>query len=340
MDKYNEDPNTISLYPAELYEEDLTPDCGTEIDEKCTEIFEATEGWGTSEGRLIKAIANTTGEERKLIALRYEEMHEKNLRKLMKSECGNNNFGQALQYLALGPVETECRMLKKAVDGLGTNELMMYSILCGRSNADMELLKKTYYKEYTDDLVGRMSGEIGGDMKTILMSCVQAAEEEFDPDYHTEDKAKEDAEIIYEAGQGSWGTDESGMAKVIVMSPPKYLKMVNSVYADEYGYTLFKAFEKEMGGSLAAESALFTLGMKLKPYATIAKLIKKACAGFGTDELLLTCCIIRYQDLLGHVAVAHEELFEKSLHTRVRDESRGNYEKLLIALLNKATPEE
>merc|ERR1739844_476707 len=99
-------------------------------------------------------------------------------------------------------------------------------ILCGRSNEDMELLKKTYYKEYTDDLVARMSGEIGGDMKTILMSTVQvscikdgmqicinsykiykidlryyisykAAEEEFDPDYHTEDKAKEDAEELY-----------------------------------------------------------------------------------------------------------------------------------------------
>jgi hypothetical protein len=326
MEKYSEDPETISLYPAEIYEEDLSPDAGTEIDEICNEIHEACKGWGTSEDRLVEAIANTTGEERKLISLRYEEIYEKDLRQLMKKECGNNSFGAALQYLALGPVEAECRMLKKAVDGLGSNELMMYSILCGRSNADMELLKKTYYKLYTDDLVSRMGGEVGGDMKQILVSCVQAAEEEFDPDYHTEDKAKEDAEQIYDAGQGRWGTDESGMAKIIVMSPPKYLKILNSVYADIYGYTLFKAFEEEMG-SLAGEAALFTLGMKLKPYETVAKLIKKACAGFGTDELLLTCSIIRYQDLLGHVAVAHEQLFEKSLHARVRDESGGDYEK-------------
>lgn len=167
----------------------------------------------------------------------------------------------------------------------------------------------------------------------------QAAEEEFDEGYHTEDKAKEDAEVIYKAGQGRWGTNEAAMAKIVVMSPPKYLKLVNSVYADSYGYTLFKAFEEEMGG-VAGEAALFTLGMKLKPYETIAKLVKKACAGFGTDELLLTCCIIRYQDLLGHVAVAHEQLFEKSIHKRVRDETGGNYEKLLLALLNKVAPEE
>lgn len=339
MNKYSEDPETISLYPAELYEEDLTPDCGTEIDEKCNEIYEACKGWGTSENRLIEAIGNTTGEERKLIALRYEELHEKNLRKVMKSECGSNDFGVALQYLALGPVEAECRMLKKAVDGLGADKVMLYSILCGRSNDDMELLKKTYYKEYTDDLVSRMSSEVGGDMKKILVSAVQAAEEEFDPDYHTEDKAREDAEELYKMGQGRWGTDEAGMAKIVVLSPPKYLKLINEVYADMYGYTLFKAFEEEMGSS-AAEAAFFTLGIKLKPYETIAKLIKQACAGFGTNELLLTCCLIRYQDLLGHVAVAHEELFEKSIHKRVRDETGGKYEKLLLTLVNKAAPEE
>jgi len=337
MNQYSEDPDTISLYPQELYAEDLTPDCGVDIDAKCTEIYEACKGWGTSEKRLIEAIASTTGEERKYISLRYEEMYDKDLQKLMKKECGSNDFGQALQYLALGPVETECRMLKKAVDGFGSNKTMLYSILCGRSNADMELLKKTYYKLYTDDLVSRVSGEVGGDMKKILLSAVQAAEEEFDPDYHTEDKAKEDAKDLYKAGQGRWGTDEAKMAKIVVLSPPKYLKIVNSVYADEYGYTLFKAFEKEIG-SLAGEAALFTLGMKLKPYETVAKLIKKSCAGFGTDELLLTCSLIRYQDLLGHVCIAHEELFEKSIHQRVKDETRGNYEKLLLALLNKVAP--
>jgi hypothetical protein len=339
MLNYSEDPETISLYPADIYDEDLTPDMGPEIDDRCTQIREATKGWGTSEKKLIHAIADTTGAERKLISLRFEEMYEKDLRKLMDSECGDGSMGEALQYLALGPVETECRMLKKAVDGLGSNELMMYSILCGRSNADMELLKKTYYKLYGDDLVSRMSSEVSGDMKKILVSSVQAAEEEFDPDYHTEDKAKEDAEAIYDAGQGRWGTDEAGMAKIIVMSPPKYLKILNSVYADEYGYTLFKAFEEETGG-VAADAAFFTLGMKLKPFQTVAKLIKQACAGIGTDELLLTCTLIRYQDILGYVAAAHEDLFEKSLHTRVRDEARGKYETVLITLLNKAAPEE
>jgi len=284
-------------------------------------------------------MGNTTSEERKKIQIRYPEIYSsKDLRSLIKKECGNNDFGTAMQFLSLGPVEAECYMVKKAVDGWGSDKLLLYSILCGRSNDDMILLKKTYYKLFTDDLTARVASEVGGDLKKILLSAVQAAEEEFDPDYHTKDKAAEDADAIYKAGQGRWGTDENRMAKIVVLSPPKYLKLINEVYADQYGYTLFKAFEKELN-KLGGEAALFTLGMKLKPYETVAKLIKKATKGLGTNEILLTCNIIRYQDIMAHVCVTHEQLFEKSVHQRVKDETSGSYEKILLAVLEKAFPQ-
>lgn len=71
-----------------------------------------------------------------------------------------------------------------------------------------------------------------------------------------------------------------------------------------------KAFEKELKGNVK-KAAMFTLGMKLKPYETIAALIKEACAGIGTDELLLTCCLIRYQEVMREVMSAHIELYGK-----------------------------
>ncbi|KAL3933820.1 MAG: hypothetical protein SGARI_003617 [Bacillariaceae sp.] len=81
------------------------------------------------------------------------------------------------------------------------------------------------------------------------------------------------------------------------------------------------------------------LGMKLKPFETIAKLVKSACAGMGTDELLLTTCVIRYQHVMKEVMSAHIELFGKTIHERVRSETGGNYEKVLLAVLNAAWPE-
>ena len=68
-------------------------------------------------------------------------------------------------------------------------------------------------------------------------------------------------------------------------------------FSSKYGYTIFKAMQKELGGK-AEEAALFTCGLKLKPYETIAHLIKGACKGMGTKDLLLTTTIIRFQHIM------------------------------------------
>ena len=149
----------------------------------------------------------------------------------------------------------------------------------------------------------------------------------------------EDAEIIYKKGQGRWGTDERGIFKILCSAPPQYLEMINTIYADKYGYTLMKGLEKELGGHVR-DGTLHMLGMKLKPYETIAKLIKSACAGFGTDELLLTTCIIRYQMVLKDVMAAHIELFGKTIHDRVRSECGGKYKEVLLTTLNAVWPEQ
>ena len=340
FENYAEDPKTIDLFPHSIYDEDLTPDCGVEIDDLCTQIREACKGWGTRTKRLINVLGNASQEDRIKIALRYPEMYDKNLTEYMESENGKKtDFGVATQFLSVGPVEAECMMLDKAMSGMMPDTVLLYSILCGRSNEDMVLLKKTYYKMYTKDLSQQVTSQCSGDLKAILKAAFIAAEEEFDPDYHTKEKAIDDAEILYNAGQGRWGTDESAMAKVIMLSPPKYLKIINAVYCDKYGYNLMKAFEQEMNKN-GGDAAKFTIGMKLKPFDTIATLIKKSTKGIGTNELLLTSCIIRYQDLMGYVSLAHEALFEKSIHKRVKDEVSGNYETLLITLLNKACPQE
>jgi len=116
-----------------------------------------------------------------------------------------------------------------------------------------------------------------------------------------------------------------------------------SAYADKYGYTLMKALEKElngMGEKNVREATVHLVGMKLKPYETIAKLIKMACAGLGTDELLLTCSIIRYQNVMHEVMTAHIELYGKTVHDRVRQEAGGKYKTLLLQILDTVWPEQ
>lgn len=323
----------VSLYPPMILEGDLSPEAfGDEVDEICNEIHAACKGFGTDEDRLLNAMGGMSPETRCKVPLRYKELHGKDLAKVMKSECGNRDFGTALQFLAVSPIEAECEMIEDACKGAGTNEKLLTTLIVGRTNQEMELLKKKYFDMKDKDLGRVLDNELGGHFEQLIFNCLQASEEVYDEDYHNAEKAKEDAEAFYKMGQGKWGTDEKGLFKLICARPGEHLKAVNTVYAEEYGYTLFKAMEKEMGGD-AGRGALFALGMKLKPYETVAGLIRDACKGFGTNELLLTTALIRYQAILKDVAAAYEEEYGKSLEEVVKSETGGDYRKLLLKVV-------
>jgi hypothetical protein len=339
---------TIPLWPEFVMANDLSPEAfGSEVDEICEEIESATKGLGANRQRVIDALATQDPAQRAKISMRYMEMygddHKKfrNMADLMKKEF-SGDFGTALEFLALPPHQAECAMIQKATKGVGASVNIVWSIVCGRTNEEMQLLKKTYFQMYDKDLGKLLASECHGNMERLLFNCLQAAEENFDSEFHTLDKARDDAEIIHKFGQGRMGTNEKGIFKVICAAPPEHLENINKMYAEKYGYTLWKAMEKELGGmgeKGLREATLFEVGMKLKPHETMSRLIDMACRGFGTDELLLTCCLIRFQPHMPVVIASHIEEYGMSVHDRVREEVGGKYKVLLLQMLNSVWPE-
>lgn len=177
--------------------------------------------------------------------------------------------------------------------------------------------------------------EMGNDFEKLIFTCLQDIEEEYDPFIHNDEKAKEDVDKLYNMGQGKFGTDEAGLFRILCSSPPEYIQKLNLLYAKRYETTLIKALESEFRGA-TGPAVLFMLNMKVKPYEEIAKLITKACKGFGTNELLLTCTIIRYQKILKEVMAAHEELFGRTVQERVKSELKGESRALLLTILDSA----
>jgi len=223
--------------------------------------------------------------ERWKLSRRYSELFDKSLSKLMKDEF-SGDFGKAMAMLAMPIDEAECYMLKKGMDGLGCNVKVVYSILLGRSNDEINRIKRTYYKLYTKDLGKQLASELHGDMERLVFNCFQAGEEAYDPQYHTEEKAKADADTIFDKGQGkTFGTDEKVIFKILCASPPEHILAVDKAYTEERGYTLTKAMEKTFGGNVE-DATVHLIGMKTKPYAAAAAMIKEACRGIGTDELV------------------------------------------------------
>jgi hypothetical protein len=270
---------TIALYPDVVLQNDLSPaHGGSTVDELAEDIYNATKGWGANKQKVIDALATQNSHTRYYMAIRYEELYGKSLQETMKKEF-SGDLGASLEFLALPAHKAECAMIRKACKGIGAQVNVVWSILCGRTNAEIDLLKKTYFQMYDKDLGKLLASELHGDMERIVFNCLQGAEEVYNPQFHTADKAMEDAELIHSKGQGKfWGTDEKGIFKVLCAAPPQHLENINRVYADKYGYTITKAMEKELGGLLEKQvkrATMFMIGMKLKPYETAAALVKE-----------------------------------------------------------------
>jgi hypothetical protein len=156
----------LSLYPPIVANIDLSPDVGfgSEIDDACQSIHDAAKGWGANFEKVKSELATRDGTERTKLIIRYKEMFGKNLHEVMYKEFSGNT-GVALQFLAHRPDMAECAMLKKAAEGIGASANVIYSILCGRTNAEMERIKKTYFALYSRDLGKMLGSELHGDME-------------------------------------------------------------------------------------------------------------------------------------------------------------------------------
>lgn len=46
-------------------------------------------------------------------------------------------------------------------------------VLLGRTNDELNVLKKTYFDKYNEDLAVLMDSELGGDFKKVIMAALQ-----------------------------------------------------------------------------------------------------------------------------------------------------------------------
>jgi annexin A7/11 len=113
---------------------------------------------------VIDALASKDAIERWKLSRRYKELFGKPLDELMKKEF-NGDFKLGMTALAMPLDEAECYMIKKATDGIGSHIHVLYSILCGRTNTEINMIKKNYFRLYTKDLGKLIASELHGDME-------------------------------------------------------------------------------------------------------------------------------------------------------------------------------
>eukprot|EP00568_Trieres_chinensis_P000929 CAMPEP_0183306226 /NCGR_PEP_ID=MMETSP0160_2-20130417/10715_1 /TAXON_ID=2839 ORGANISM="Odontella Sinensis, Strain Grunow 1884" /NCGR_SAMPLE_ID=MMETSP0160_2 /ASSEMBLY_ACC=CAM_ASM_000250 /LENGTH=765 /DNA_ID=CAMNT_0025469555 /DNA_START=12 /DNA_END=2309 /DNA_ORIENTATION=+ len=313
-------------------------DSGSEFDGLCKDIKESLKQRAkrTNEKKLIKLLGSTPQEMRAGLSARFRELYGHDMTSLIKKEC-SGDLGVALQLLSLPTNFAEASLVKMATSGFGRSEKQLFSILCGKSNEEINALKHAYSDQYGKDLVDVLTSQLSGDFLDFLLTCIRGTVDKAESRRQPKFGAKSDAEEIFIACLDSKAAGNKLVFDILCNSTPEYLQSVNDAFAENHDRTLYETLNEWFSGP-AKEAALFTLGLKLKPHVAIAQLIKSACAGIRTDSLLLSSCLIRYQPLMREVVISHKNLFGKDIADRIESKTSGNYKALLLQLLDSAGP--
>eukprot|EP00727_Mastigamoeba_balamuthi_P001582 m51a1_g11420 putative annexin b11 isoform a (520) ;mRNA; f:2700-5028 len=290
----------------------------------------AVQGLGTDEAELIDIVSRRSREQLQAVAQAYEAMYHKSLR---SDISGDTSFNFRTILLGkLKPIgEYLADTVYEAVRGLGTKELSLIDVLTQVTPQEKAMMIAAWNSKYSHE--GPMAARVRRDtsfnfMKT-LVRCIET--NRMPPGTVDQSRVQFDAEELYHAGEGRWGTTDHVFVEILTRSSAEHMQAVSLVYRQHNGHGIEKAIEKETSGDYMR--ALLALATPRGQY--VARRIHEAVCGLGTNDSLLIRMFLMNEYYLPEVTHWYKMFYGESLEHAVRDDTSGHYKKFLVALMRK-----
>jgi len=322
---FTEEKREFEIFPT------IYPGNDFDAEADAKNLYEAMKGLGTNEKMIIKVVTNRSTEQLKEIEKTFKTMYGDELRDRLRSELGGK-----LETVVLGRFydryEYQAYVARNAMKGVGTDEQALIDVVCSKTPTEMENVKKAYTALYDRDLIKDIESETSGDLKRILVSIAMANREKKPVN---NDEAKADAQRLYDAGEGTWGTDEKIFNQIFALRSFRQLRLTWLYYRKLTGKLIFEVLDKELSGKV--RSAFVTIAQYVKdPITYYSEMMYTSMKGIGTnDDRLIRAILSRCEIDLETVKERYNKLHESdaSLVKKIKKETRGDYEKILVALV-------
>uniref|UniRef100_A0A671T4C0 Annexin n=1 Tax=Sinocyclocheilus anshuiensis TaxID=1608454 RepID=A0A671T4C0_9TELE len=260
--------------------------------------------------------------------------------------------------------------LRKAIEGIGTTEKTLIDILTQRSNAQRQLVCKAYQDATGRTLCDDLEGDTRGDLEGILVALItppakfdcqefigaikgagttesvlielfasrsnhQIKAIQWEPKlfgYQHSSSIFPTVQILYEAGEKKWGTDESKFIDILCHRSVPQLRQTLVEYKSLSGKTLQESIEREMSGRLEDILVAIVKCVKSVP-AYLAERLYKSMKGAGTTESTLTRIIVGRSEVdLQDIKAEYKKLFGTSLYSDIESETSGDFRQTLLKI--------
>ncbi|KAG4412353.1 hypothetical protein IFR04_014510 [Cadophora malorum] len=298
-------------------------------------LKKAMKGFGTNEKLLIATLADKDPLQVAVIQKVYQQRFGKNLINEIKGEV-SGSFEDGLTAIVRGPLQQDILNLIQATDGPGTKEKVLNDVLLGRSNADMKAIKEAYQKTYHRNLEADIKADLS--MKTerhFLMVLAANRNEESAP--VIPQQIDQDVLELYKATEGKTGTDELLVCQILTQRSNAQIAAIAHTYKQKYQRDLETVIKKEFSGHME-DALIHQLRTGTDKAMRDAILLEETMAGAGTKDNLLVNRVIRAhwdRNHMSQVKGAYRARFHKDLASRIKGETSGDYEKLMVACIGE-----
>ena len=265
---------------------------------------------------------------------KYKSLYGQDLLENLKSKL-SGDFKDLMIGLYKSIYEFDSEQCYKAIKGLGTDEDTLIEILATRPNWMIKKIKDVYNNTYKKDLEKDVIGDTSGTLQKLFVSILQCnRSDNKTPDI---DKAKEMAIDLFKGDKekNKIGLDEDKIVKYFGLLSPCELMHLAREFHREYGKSLINVIEDEFGGDLRKLIKTIFYA-NICPSEYFATRVQESVKGIGTEEKILNRVVITRNEVdMDVIKEYYKILYSKNLVDDVKDDTSGNYQKLLVALIEK-----
>ena len=279
---------------------------------------------------LIQILTHRSNEQRQQILQEYYHQYQINIGDEFNNHL-SGNFKEAIISLFYTPSDYDCYQIKKAVEGLGTDEDTLIEIIASRTNEELKQIKQRFLQLYSKDVVEVVKSETSGHLQKILIALLQADRPcNIIPN---EQICAETAKRLYDSQSQKKDNLYNAFIYSFTQKSREELALICKIYYDRYNQTLLEVVENYFSGDgrKMLKAIIFSL---LSPSEYFAYRINKALKGFITNESILTRILVSRDEIdSDRIKRYYYQEYGITLYDHVNQKTSGDYRNLLLSLI-------
>ncbi|XP_073321001.1 annexin A5b [Pagrus major] len=290
-------------------------------------LYKSMKGLGTDEDAILQLLTARSNSQRQEIKVTYKTLFGKDLVDDLKGELGGK-FETLIVGLMTPPLAYDVTLLRNAIKGAGTDEKVLVEVLASRTCQQVKEIVAAYRQEYDDDLEEDVCGDTSGHFKRLLVILLQANRQKG----IQEGNIESDAQVLFQAGEKKFGTDEQTFVTVLGNRSAEHLRKVFDAYMKLSGYEMEESIKRETSGPLR-DLLLAVVKCARSVPAYFAETLYYAMKGLGTDdETLIRVMVSRSEVDMMDIRTDFRRMFPCSLFSMIKGDTGGDYRKALLLL--------